>query len=89
MIYNHCFPLAGIPLKAYDHVENGKPALGSVVEHRCMKTDEDSGIVIDATDMAIDAMHNPKYPLVLFMRVITVSFEPIKIVSGLLKLDMG
>jgi len=32
---------------------------------------------------AIETMHNPKYPLELFMRVITVSLETIKIVNAL------
>ena len=33
-------------------------------------------------------MNNPKYPLELFLRVITVSLETMKIVDGLPKLDL-
>jgi len=88
MIYNHRITLTGIPLEAYDYVVNGKPALDWVVERQCVKTDKDSGIVNDANDWAIDTMHNPKYPLELFMRVITVSVETMKIVKGLPKLDI-
>ena len=89
MIYNHRITLTGIPLEAYDCAVSGKPALDWVVNHRCVKTDKDSGIVNDANDWAIDTMHNTKYPLELFMRVITVSLETMKIVNGLPKLDIG
>lgn len=40
-----------------------------------------SGIVNDANDWAIEAMNNPRYPLELFLRVITVSFKTMKIVK--------
>ncbi len=88
MHYNNRITLTGIPLEAYDYVVNGKPALDWVVERQCVKTDKDSGIVNDANDWAIETMHNPKYPLELFMRVITVSLETMKIVNGLPKLDI-
>ena len=88
LIYNHRITLTGIPLEAYAYVVNGKPALDWVVERQCVKTDKDSGIVNDANDWAIETMHNPKYPLELFMRVITVSLETMKIVNGLPKLDI-
>jgi predicted helicase len=88
LIYNHRITLTSIPLEAYEYVVNGKPALDWVVERQCVKTDKDSGIVNDANDWAIETMHNPKYPLELFMRVITVSLETMKIVNGLPKLDI-
>jgi predicted helicase len=86
--YNDKITLTGIPLEAYDYIVNGKPALDWVVERQCVKTDKDSGIVNDANDWAIETMGNPKYPLELFMRVITVSLETMKIVRGLPKLDI-
>lgn len=81
--YNDRITLAGIPLEAYDYIVNGKPALDWVVERQCVKTDKDSGIVNDANDWAVETMNNPRYPLELFMRVITVSLETMKIVRGL------
>ena len=81
--YNANITLTGIPLGAYDYIVNGKPALDWVVERQCVKTDKDSGIVNDANDWAVDTMKNPQYPLELFMRVITVSLETMKIVGGL------
>nr|WP_321255755.1 type ISP restriction/modification enzyme [uncultured Pseudodesulfovibrio sp.] len=88
LIYNAHITLKGIPLEAYDYVVNGKPALDWVVERQCVKTDKASGIVNDANDWAIETMHNPRYPLELFMRVITVSLETMKIVNGLPELDI-
>ena len=54
-----------------------------MVERQCIKTNEASGIVNDANDWAIETMHNPRYPLELFLRVITVSLETIRIVNAL------
>lgn len=42
----------------------------------------------DANDWAIETMHNPKYPLELFLRVITVSLATSKIVNALPKLKL-
>ncbi|MDD2720921.1 MAG: DEAD/DEAH box helicase family protein [Gallionella sp.] len=86
--YNDKITLTGIPLKAYDYIVNGKPALDWVVERQCVKTDKDSGIVNDANDWAVETMGNPRYPLELFMRVVTVSLETMKIVNSLPKLDI-
>lgn len=86
--YNGKITITGIPVEAYDYVVNGKPALDWVVERQCVKTDKDSGIVNDANDWAIDTMHNPRYSLELFLRVITVSLETMKIVNSLPKLDI-
>jgi predicted helicase len=81
--YNDKITLTGIPLEAYDYIVNGKPALDWVVERQCVKTDKESGIVNDANDWAVDTMKNPRYPLELFQRVITVSLETMKIVRSL------
>jgi len=59
-----------------------------VVERQCVKIDKASGIVNDANDWAIETMGNPKYPLELFQRVITVSLETLKIVKALPTLDI-
>jgi len=88
LIYNAKITVTGIPLAAYDYVVNGKPALDWVVERQCVKTDKDSGIVNDANDWAIETMNNPRYPLELFLRVITVSLETMRIVRSLPALDI-
>jgi len=86
--YNDKITLTGIPLEAYDYIVNGKPALDWVVERQCVKTDKDNGIVNDANDWAVETMGNPRYPLELFQRVVTVSLETIKIVQALPQLDI-
>lgn len=67
---------------------NGKPALDWVVERQSVRTDKASGIVNDANDWAIETMGNPRDPLELFLRVITVSLETLKIVNALPTLDI-
>ena len=81
--YNNNYTMRDIPLEAYEYVVNGKPALEWVMERQVVKTDKASGIVNDANDYANETMNNPKYPLELFQRVITVSLETMKIVRSL------
>lgn len=88
LYYNDQISVSDIPLEAYEYVVNGKPALDWVVERQGVKEDKDSGIVNDANDWAIETMDNPKYPLELFLRVITVSLETMKIVKALPKLQI-
>ena len=88
VVYNNKITMKDIPLEAYEYVVNGKPALEWVMERQAVNTHKESGIVNDANDWAIDTMHNPRYPLELFQRVITVSLETMKIVNKLPKLDI-
>jgi len=88
VIYNGKITLRDIPEAAWDYVVNGKAALDWVMERQCVKTDKNSGIVNDANDWATETMGNPKYPLELFQRVVTVSLETQKIVAALPKLDI-
>jgi predicted helicase len=88
LYYNDKITLTGIPLEAYDYVVNGKPALDWVVERQGVKTDKDSGIVSDANDWAVETMGNPRYPLELFQRVVTVSLETQRVVKGLPRLEL-
>lgn len=83
LIYNDRITVGGIPLEAYDYAVNGKPVITWVMERQCVKTDKKSGIVNDANDWAIETMNNPRYPLELPLRVITVSLETNKIVNSL------
>lgn len=88
VIYNKRITIKDIPVEAYDYVVNGKPALEWVMERQCVSTHKDSGIVNDANDWANETMNNAAYPLELFLRVITVSLETMKIVRSLPKLDI-
>jgi len=92
VIYNGFITLKNIPLTAYDYVVNGKPALEWVMERQCVSVDDGkggSGIVNDANLWAIETVGNAKYPLELFLRVITVSLETNKIVAALPKLELS
>ena len=88
VIYNGKITLKDIPEAAWDYVVNGKAALDWVMERQAVRTDKASGIVNDANDWAIETMGNPKYPLELFQRVVTVSLETQKIVNNLPPLDI-
>ena len=88
VIYNPFITIQDIPLEAYEYVVNGKPALEWVMERQAVTTHKESGIVNDANDWAIETMGNPAYPLELFLRVITVSLETMKIVKALPALDI-
>ncbi|MEG2560846.1 MAG: type ISP restriction/modification enzyme, partial [Acinetobacter sp.] len=88
VVYNKRITIKDIPVEAYDYVVNGKPALEWVIERQSVSTHKDSGIVNDANDWANETMNNAAYPLELFLRVITVSLETMKIVRSLPKLDI-
>ncbi|KTT52949.1 damage-inducible protein [Pseudomonas oryzihabitans] len=88
VIYNQRITLKGIPEAAWDYVVNGKAALDWVMERQAVRTDKASGIVNDANDWAIETMGNPRYPLELFQRVVTVSLKTQSIVNSLPALDI-
>lgn len=88
VIYNERITIRNIPLEAYEYVVNGKSALEWVMERQAVTTDKDSGIVNDANLWATETMGNAKYPLELFLRVITVSLETMKIVNALPALQL-
>jgi predicted helicase len=87
--YNGKITVSGIPLEAYEYVVNGKSALDWVIERQSVSSNKDSGIVNDANDWAVETMDNPRYPLELFLRVVTVSLETIKIVKALPVLEIA
>ncbi len=88
VIYNPYITIRDIPDGAYDYFVSGKPALQWVMERQCVKTDKASGIVSDANRYAIETVGDPRYPLDLFLRVITVSLETVKIVRALPELSI-
>ena len=83
VIYNSHITISKIPEAAWDYVVNGKPAPAWVMERQCVKTDKASGIISDANRYAIETVGDPRYPFNLFLRVITVSLETMRIVRAL------
>lgn len=81
--YNAHITVSGIPAEAYGYEVNGKPAIEWVMERQAVKTDKASGIINDANEWAIETMGNPRYPLELLLRVITVSIETMRIIHEL------
>ncbi len=88
VIYNDRITMENIPLEAYDYVVNGKPALEWVMERQGVRQDKASGIVNDANDYANETIGDPKYPLELFRRIISVSLRTTMIVNALPKLEI-
>lgn len=88
VIYNGKITIENLPEAAYDYIVNGKSAIEWVMERQAVTTDKKSGIVNDANDWANETMGNARYPLELFLRVITVSLETQKIVNALPELDI-
>ena len=87
LIYNDWITVKNVPLEAQEYVVNKKSALDWVVERACVSIDKSSGIVNDFNDYAVE-MGNERYPLELFLRIITVSLETMKVVKMLPKLDV-
>ena len=83
VIYNAHVTIHDVPEAAWEYVVNGKPALAWVMERQRVRTDKGSGIVSDANRYAIETIGDPRYPLDLFLRIITVSLETMKIVRAL------
>ena len=86
--YNDHITVRDIPIEAYEYIVNGKSAIEWVMERQSVTTDKASGIVKDANDWAIETVGDPRYPLSLLLRAITVSLETIRIVDALPKLDI-
>ena len=87
LIYNDWITVKNIPLEAQEYVVNKKSALDWIVDRAKVKIDSDSGIVNDFNDYATE-MGNERYPLDLFLKIITVSLETMKIVKALPKLEI-
>ena len=87
VIYNDHISILNIPDAAWKYIVSGKPALDWVMTRQSIKTDKKSGITNDANRYAIETIGDPRYPLDLFLRVITVSLETIKIVNSLPELS--
>ena len=87
LIYNDWITVRDIPLEAQEYVVNKRSALDWIVERAKVSVDKDSGIVNDFNDYAVE-QGNERYPLDLFLKIITVSLETMKIVKSLPKLEI-
>ena len=89
IFYNEDITISNIPLEAQEYVVNKKSALDWVVERACISEDKASGIVNDFNDYGMEMTPpQPRYPLSLVLKVITVSLETMKIVKNLPTLEI-
>jgi len=87
LIYNNDITIENIPLEAQEYVVNKKSALDWLVERCKVSIDKDSGIVNDFNKYG-EEQGKPEYPFDLFLKVITVSMETMKIVKSLPALEI-
>lgn len=87
LIYNDKITIKNIPLEAQEYVVNKKSALDWIVERACVSVDKKTGITNDFNQYGIEN-GNERYPLELFLKVLTVSMETLKIVNSLPKLEI-
>ncbi|WP_180366844.1 type ISP restriction/modification enzyme, partial [Oenococcus oeni] len=73
-----------IPLRAYDYVVNGKPAIEWILDQYQIKTDKDSGIVDDPNQFSEDK----RYIFDLLLKVINVSLKTLDLIEELPKLEL-
>ncbi len=89
IFYNDDITISNIPLEAQEYVVNKKSALDWVVERACVSEDKASGIVNDFNDYGMEMTPpQPRYPLSLVLKVITVSLETMKIIKNLPPLEI-
>ena len=89
IIYNNNIELFGVPEKVYEYVINKKSAVEWVMSRQGVREDKNTGIVNDANDFANETMNNPKYPLELLQRVITVSMKTLELKDELPELKIA
>lgn len=83
VIYNEKITIKNIPLAAYDYVVTGKSPPEWAMDRQRVRVDKASQIKNDANDWAVETMGNPRYPLELFLRLITLSLRTQAIVADL------
>jgi predicted helicase len=88
IIYNNNITIRNIPNEIFSYQINGKSALEWIIERQGIYEFKDSKITHDANDYANEELDNPKYPLELILKVITVSIETLKITKNLPTLDI-
>ena len=88
IIYNGRISITGIPEKAYEYQVNGFNPVKWVMERQKVHVDKESDIKTDPNDYATESENNPRYPLELIGKAVTVSLETQKIVDELKKQDV-
>ena len=82
IIYNDHISIENIPLKAYEYVANGKPAIEWIMERYAVTIDKASQIKNDPNDWSREHEH-PRYILDLLLSVIMLSCKTVDLVNTL------
>ena len=88
VFFNRNLTMVNIPQEAYQYKLNGKSALELIMERQVVSTDSKTGICNDANDFANEIMGNPRYPLELFQKIITLSLKTQEIIKDLPDLEL-
>ncbi len=86
IIYNQYIKIENIPLSSYKYVINGKSAIEWVMERQRIVKNDVTKIINNANDYASETIKDPKYPLKLLLKVISLSIETQKLINKLPKL---
>ncbi|MFT8470894.1 MAG: type ISP restriction/modification enzyme, partial [Oenococcus sp.] len=84
IIYNAEIEITHVPLRAYNYVVNGRPAIEWILDQYQIKTDKASGIVDDPNQFSEDK----RYIFDLLLKVINVSLKTLDLVGQLPKLEV-
>ena len=88
IIYNENIIVENIPKEAFEYYISGRSIIDWVIDRCQNKTDSNSLINDDINHYSNETLKNPKYPLELLQKVITVSLETQKLIKSLPKLDI-
>ena len=83
IVYNDQIILQDIPLRAYQYIVNGKPAIEWVMDRYQVAVHKDSQIKNDPNEWSED----PNYIIKLLKKVVYISVESVKIIESLPELD--
>lgn len=84
IIYNESITIKNIPIKAYDYVINGRPAIEWIIDQYQIKIDKKSGNIDDPNEFS----NNPRYILDLLLSIITVSMKTLELIECLPEFEL-
>lgn len=84
IIFNSDITIVNIPMKAYEYIVNGRPAIEWIIDQYQVKEDKKTGIVDDPNLYSQD----PKYILNLLLSVIQLSIQTMELIEQLPVLEI-
>lgn len=84
IIFNSDITIKNIPLKAYEYVVNGRPAIEWIIDQYQVKLNKNSGIIDDPNEYSND----PKYIFDLLLSIINVSVQTVDLINSLPPLEI-